>query len=62
MVVDNIKRHARGDYTGEVAGTKVILVFENCIPTEGKTIKVTSGKMITKNNQNYYYVREYQGE
>lgn len=64
MIIRNIKKHGTSvlSYSGEIENSKVIVVFENGVkPVEGD-IQVTLGKMITKNNQNYYYVRGYQGE
>ena len=61
MVIRNIKKHGTDhfSYSGEIENSKVIVVFENGIsPIEGD-IQVVLGKMITKNNQNFYYIREY---
>lgn len=61
MEIRNIKRHGTSKYTysGEVGGNKVIVIFENSLPVEGD-IKVISGKMVTKNNQNFYYINKYE--
>ena len=62
MEILNIKRHGKDTFTyfGEVANSKVMVVFENeAVPVEGN-IRVTKGKMVTKNSQNYYYISSYE--
>lgn len=64
MVIKNIKRHGSvvHQYSGEVEGQKVIVVFEDgAKPVEGE-IKVTLGKIVIKNNQNFCYVKSYGGQ
>lgn len=61
MVIKNIRRHGSvvHQYSGEVEGQKVIVVFEDgAKPVEGE-IKVTLGKIVIKNNQNFCYVKSY---
>lgn len=63
MVIKNIKRHGSVvyQYFGEIDGQKVIVVFEDgAKPVEGD-IKVTLGKIVIKNNQNFCYVKSYGG-
>lgn len=63
MVIKNIKRHglAVHQYFGEIEGQKIIVVFEDgAKPVEGD-IKVTLGKIVIKNNQNFCYVKSYGG-
>lgn len=62
MEIYNIKKHGENQptYFGEIGNSKVLVVFENeALPVEGN-IRVLLGKMITKNNQNYYYVSRYE--
>lgn len=61
MVIKNVKRHGQLNYTysGEIDRTKVIVVFENGLTPVQGDIDVTLGKMVTKNGQNFYYVRGY---
>lgn len=61
MIIKKIKRHGTEifTYSGEVGDQKVIVVFEDgAIPIEGD-LRVILGKMVTKNNQNFYYVKSY---
>lgn len=66
MLIRNVRKHGTTNfnlsYSGEIEGSKVIVVFENGVyPTEGD-IDVTVGKMITKKGQNFFYVKEYMEE
>ena len=61
MLLRKVKKHGQANitYTGELGETRVIVVFENeAKPTEGD-IKVTNGKVVTKGDMSYYYVRDY---
>ena len=61
MILKKIRKHGQVNttYTGEVGDTKVVVVFENeAKPVEGD-IKVTNGKIVTKGDMNYYYVKSY---
>lgn len=61
MIIKKVKKHGTENitYTGEIDNSLVRVVFEDgAIPTEGN-IKVTLGKLITKNDQNFYYIKSY---
>lgn len=64
MIINKVRKHGVENftYTGELGNSLIRVVFEDgAIPTEGN-IKVTLGKMITKNGQNFYYVKSYKIE
>ena len=61
MIIKNLKKHGTENitYTGEIDNSLIRVVFEDeAIPIEGN-IKVTLGKLITKNGQNFYYIKSY---
>ena len=61
MIIRKIKKHGTENitYTGEIGDSLIRVVFEDgAIPVEGN-IKVVIGKLITKNDQNFYYIKSY---
>ena len=61
MIIKNIKKHGNTNitYTGEIDNSLIRVIFEDeALPTEGN-IKVILGKLITKNGQNFYYIKSY---
>lgn len=61
MILKKIRKHGSTNitFTGELGNTRVNVVFEEGVtPIEG-VIKVTNGKVITKGDLNYYYVKSY---
>ena len=61
MVVKKVKKHGTENitYTGEIDNSLIRIVFEDeAVPTEGD-IQVTLGKLVTKNGQNFYYIKAY---
>ena len=62
MVIRKVKKHGIENisYSGEIGNTLVRVIFENGSPPVEGDIEVTVGKMVTKNRQNFYYVKSYQ--
>jgi hypothetical protein len=61
MIIKKIKKHGIENitYTGEIDNSLIRLVFEDgAVPVEG-SIKVLVGKLVTKNDQNFYYIKSY---
>ena len=63
MILKKVRKHGNTNitYTGEVGNIRVVVVFEEGVtPLEGD-LNVINGKMVTKGNMNYYYVKGYIG-